>query len=191
MIVLLHGTFIFPCHGLFPWDIYHPSLQFIMLCVTLPFQAQRVVGSPLRKNMPELFLGWWWTIVWIIQRMCPFSMADPENENVRAWVKGNTNMEPASLRTDKVRHYVAEIYHAVVGLITADIALLASRPLPSLCLQIDLWTSKLSGEKFMGKSRSVVTFSPSCTIHFQAIQPLHVRFYASVASYRCSSLMDQ
>jgi hypothetical protein len=117
-----------------------------------PIQVDQAHESHLRKNDPEWYFALWWTIVWVIQRLCPFSMADSHNRNVRSWLHANTECtDPSKLHHKNIRRHVVELYKAAVQGLCRRLQGAKNRPLPAFSLQLDLWTSKISNQKFIGK----------------------------------------
>lgn len=94
----------------------------------------------------------WWTMCFIIQGLLPFTLADASNEHVRVWLQYNMKeSNPAALHRQGVKHCIVELYQAVFTRISQQLEAVKKRRLPAFSLQIDLWTCKTSGQKYLGK----------------------------------------
>eukprot|EP00952_Eustigmatos_sp_NYUAD-ZCMA_P007890 33183-Eustigmatos_ZCMA.PRE.1 len=93
-------------------------------------QAGKIAGSDLRKNDSKRFWGLLFTILWIIQLLYPFCLA--ERDNVRSWMAANNpEFDPAHVHHEQVRHYIVEIYKAVEAKVKASLAAALLRRLPA------------------------------------------------------------
>lgn len=121
-------------------------------------QEERVNASAMLVNDPSRFWGAYYTTVFAIQTMCPFSFA--ERQCVRMWMKAmnpSDDFDPAHLHHKNVRHYVVEIYKALEGKMKSELGPVLKRTLPGFSLQVDLWTSQPSGQKYLGGCLSYVS----------------------------------
>ena len=144
----------------------------------LPFLSQLKVASlsPLFINNPQRFNEVLYVITWPIGKLAPFSWAD--DPRVRLALASMSDFgrrkkknkaiiyDPSKMHNQKVKHILTEIYATYVESIIIRLRQhVFQAPLPRLGMQYDLWTCKISGGKFLGKSFSCHPLPP-LSIHF-------------------------
>lgn len=107
----------------------------------------------MRTDDPSRYAQWWYTLVWLLQLLVPFTLMDSLNAHVRVWMSHYcSGIDASSLHHKNIHHFLCELYSAARQQLCSSIQPMHKRALPSFCLMIDLWTSKTSNEKYMGKS---------------------------------------
>jgi len=116
----------------------------------------------MKSQHGSRYFAWWYVIVWIIQAVVPFTLMDVDvNPHMRAWVESNRRgIDPSRLHHANLHDYLAEVYAATKARMIQGISSIVSRPMNAFCLLIDLWTSKTSGDKYLGELHAEIAPLP-------------------------------
>lgn len=115
-------------------------------------------ASDLMVKDSQRYLMLEWVLTFVIKKLCPFSWVDDQDVrvalgNIAAYdAEAESNrFDPTLLHNQKFKHLVTEVYSTHRDIIRGSLAkYVYSRPIPSASLQFDIWTSKISGAKYMG-----------------------------------------
>lgn len=115
----------------------------------LVLQIAAVKDSKLRKSNPARFWGLYTVLTFIIQHFLPFALLS--YETVRVYLgSAIAGFDSTALHGDRVHHYITEIYVAVKRRTTKMLAGACGRLLGAFSVQVDLWTSRNPGDKYIG-----------------------------------------
>ena len=126
-----------------------------------------------------------WTLAMVIGKLAPLKWAD--EDDVRLTLTTYQGPDPAqrvdmsTLNYDTLVHHIVEAYSTVVDKIDGSMRRHVIKcPIPSGCLQFDIWTSKVTHAKFLGMSVVFILKYPLCRTYAHALICVHGR-----ACHRC------
>jgi len=117
-------------------------------------QIAAIQDSKMRKSDPARFWGLYTVLTFTIQHFLPFALLS--YETVRVYLgSAISGFDSTALHIERVHHYITEVYVAVKKRTTTMLATVSGRVLGAFNVQVDLWTSRNSGEKYIGASQYV------------------------------------
>lgn len=142
------------------------TLKRLVAKETEALRKKETEASGLEANNPKRFLLL--TMVLAHQILCLLPFTHFEKQAVRAALSDTLKpgLDPTWLHWRSVRHTIVE-YHAAWRATWVDSlkSALASAYVPGVTWSVDLWTSKTSGEKYMGASINCFHLCSALSLH--------------------------
>lgn len=123
-----------------------------------PFQNQANMSSAIYGTDPKRFFTLMFTWTFQISKMLPFSFGKEDEVQQFLRLVCKTEFQGAKMYEARAKTHIVELYAHTKDIMVSELraAKALGAILPCISYNVDLWKSKISGDKYLGKPNLLV-----------------------------------